>query len=242
MGFKASMIMIQQPSAAITDAELLEKLGFDNFSFSGDITFEVCMYPNDKSINIGHYNDCLIIADDYQLTDALDLSETPNLLSDFEKILTNLSPGSEILSVACHSGVNYHLYSLVKDGQKLRFKKVVHGEPTIDYGDKIKEEESVYANSKLIGGQRMFKSMYNSDEVYDNTEDQMMEEFAFGVAKRHLGVMILSPIESEELLFNTSFKKYVVRKVTIKKEEIQEAPITKEHKKESWLSKLFRKS
>jgi hypothetical protein len=240
MGFKSSIIIVKQPSATIGDEELLKKIGFVGVTFSGDTTFEECMYPNDKSVNIGHYNDCLIISDDYQLTTSLEVSKSPQLLSDYEKVLTNLYPDTEILTVACHSAVNYHLYSLIKNGQKLRFKKVVHGEPLIEFGDRIEEEEKVYAYSKVIGGQRMFRSTYRDDEVYDNTEDQMMEDFTFGVAKRHLGVMI-STSEDEELMFETPFKKYVASKVTEKKKEIQPTPIVTEQTKGSWLSRLFKK-
>jgi hypothetical protein len=69
----------------------------------------------------------LMLADDYQITNALDLSKTPERLVERERILTGLYPDSETLSVACHSGVNYHLYSLVKGSRKLRYKRVVHG-------------------------------------------------------------------------------------------------------------------
>lgn len=241
MGFKASMIIVRQPSAAISDEELLKKLGFVDVTFSGDTTFEECMYPNDKSINIGHYNDCIIISDDYQLTTPLELSKYPQLLSDYETVLTNIYPDKEILTVACHSAVNYHLYSLVKNGQKLRFKKVVHGEPLIEFGDKIEEEDKVYAYSKIIDGQRMFRSTYKDDEIYDNTEDQMMESFTFGVAKRHLGVMI-STSEDEELMFEIPFKKYLVGKPIEKKKEFQTMPMATEQTKGSWFSRLFKKS
>jgi hypothetical protein len=240
MGFKASMIMVQRPATTISDEELLNNLGFTNVRFSGDTTFEECMYPGDKSVNLGHYNGCLIISDDYQLTTSLELSQTPHLLSDYEKVLTDLYPDTEILTVACHSAVNYHLYSLVKNGQKLRFKKVVHGEQIIGYGDRIEEEEKVYALSKIIEGQRMFRSPYTEKEIYDNTEDQMMENFAFGVAKRHLGVMI-STSEDEELMFETTFKKYAVSKPAERKKEIQTAPLATEQTKGSWLLRLFKK-
>jgi hypothetical protein len=240
MGFKASMIIIQHPSRSVSDEELLKMLGFTNVSYSGDTTFEECMYPGDKSINFGQYNDCLVISDDYQLTTFLELSTNPQSLSDYEKVLTEFFPGTEILTVACHSGVNYHLYSLVKDGQKLRFKKVVHGEPVIGYGDIIEEEKSIYAYSKTVDGQLLFRSPYNDDEVYDNTEDQLMEEFAFGVAKRHLGVKI-STSEDDELMFETTFKKYAVTKAAEKKKEVQTPPVTATPTKGSWLSRLFKK-
>lgn len=241
MGFKASMIIVRQPSVTIADEELLKKLGFDDVIFSSDTTFEECMCPNDKSLNIGHYNSCLIISDDYQLTTSLELSKSPQLLNAYEKALTNLYPDTEILTVACHSAVNYHLYSLIKNGQKLRFKKVVHGEPLIEFGDRIEEEEKIYAYSKTIDGQRMFRSTYKHDEVYDYTEDQMMEGFTFGVAKRLLGVMI-STSEDEELMYETPFKKYLINKAIEKKKETQDASIATEQTKDSWLSRLFKKS
>src|SRR5690606_28659931 len=181
------------------------------------------------------------ISDDYQLTTSLELSQTPHILSDYEKVLTDLFPDTEILTVACHSAVNYHLYSLVKNGQKLRFKKVVHGEPVIEYGERVEEEERVYAYSKIVDGQRMFRSTYKDDELYDNTEDQMMEDFAFGVAKRHLGVKI-STSEDEELMFEIPFKKYAVSKVMGKKEEVKSAPVATEQTKSSWWSRLLKKS
>src|SRR4030095_428488 len=110
MGFKASMVIVRQPSSTIPDEELLRKLGFTKFTFSGDTTLEESMYPNDKSLNIGHYNNCLIISDDYQLTTALETSKNPQSLSEYEKVLTELFPDTEILTVACHMAVNYHLY------------------------------------------------------------------------------------------------------------------------------------
>ena len=243
MGFKASMIIIKEPSNAISDRDLLSKLGFPDFSFSGDTTLEECMYPDDKSINTGHFNNCLIISDDYQLTTSLEQSNTPQSLSEYENVLTGLYPNSEILTVACHSAVNYHLYSLVKDGQKIRFKKVVHGEPLIEYGNRIDEEEKVYAYSKVIDGQRMFRSTYKDDEVYDNTEDQMMEDFTFGVAKRLLGVMI-STEEDEELMFEIPFKKYAATKLTEKRMVVQPKPVevASVQTKRSWFSRLFTKS
>lgn len=211
MGFKTSMIMVKKPSKTVSDEELLKKLGFANFSFSGETFLETCMHPRDNSINIGNYNDCLIITDDFQLTTSLDLTKIPQSFSDYEKVLTNLCPDTEVLTVACHSGTNYHLYSLVKNEQKLRFKKILSDEPILEYGDRIEEEESVYAYSKIINEQLLFRSIYRNKEVYEYTEDQMMEAFAFGVAKRHLGVMI-STDEDDELVFETPFKKYAVSK------------------------------
>lgn len=233
MGLKASMIIIKQPSAVHSDEELLTKIGFTNIRISGNTTLDQCIYPKDRSINIGRYNDCIIITDDYQLTDSLERSSEPHLLSNYEKTLAELYPGSEILTVACHSVVNYHLYSLILNDQKLRFKKVTAENPTLEYGNRLEEEETIYAHSQVIDGQRMFKGI--DENSYEYSEDQMLEDFVCGIAQRHLGVMILTE-EDEELMFETPFKKYYANRLKKKASESSQKTMF------SWLSKLFKNS
>jgi len=84
MGFKSSMIIIKDASIKLADSDLLEKLRVKNFSFSGDTTLEECMYPTDKSFNIGEFNNCKIICDDYQLTTLLEMSDNPQNLSNMK--------------------------------------------------------------------------------------------------------------------------------------------------------------
>lgn len=222
MGFKVSMIIIKKPSSAIAETDLLKKLGLPGFSFRGETSFDESMYPQDKSVNIGSFNNCLLICDDYQLTVSLDNPENTQALSEYEKTLTEIYPDSEILTVACHSAVNYHMYSLVKNGQKIRYKRISAGEPLFEFGSRLEEEDRIYSFSKIIGGQRMFRSTYKDDEVYDNTEDQMMEEFAFGIAKRHLGVMISTP--DDDVLLNATLKKYSANDKSGKKIEQPQIP------------------
>lgn len=67
MGWKASLVIVQHPEPLVLEEELLRQLGFPNVTFSGDTTLDECIYPRDKSLNIGFYNGCLIVADDYSL-------------------------------------------------------------------------------------------------------------------------------------------------------------------------------
>src|SRR5579859_1130821 len=207
MGFKSSFILISNPATAVPEPELLQALGFGNYAYAQDTTLEDCIYPCDKSISIGRYNDTLIICEDYLLTTKLETSKAPQALADYEKTLTSLFPGSEVLTVACHSGVNYHLYALAKDGQRLRFILISSETPVVEWGDRLEEETAIYSQSKLVDDALLFKSTWKEESLYEYTEDQMMEDFAFGVAKRHLGVMI-SHAEDEELMFETQFRKY----------------------------------
>jgi hypothetical protein len=206
MGFKASMITIHRPSMLLPEEVLLKHLDFPDLAFRETTIMDDCIYPGDRSVNIGYYNDNIVICEDYLLTTSLEVTDDPVTLAEYEQVLSSLFPGSEVLTVACHSSVNYHLYSLVKDGKRLRFKRIVASGPVLEHGDRLKEEEAIYASSRVIDGKRFFESrrQNNSHAV---TEDQLMEEFAFGVAKRHLGVKISSGEESN-LMFNTPFKKF----------------------------------
>jgi hypothetical protein len=206
MGLKASMILVK-PLPDITDSELLQKLGFGYFDYVGETTLEDCIYPSDKSVSIGRYNGCLIICDDYLLTTSLESTKTPQNLCSDEQILTELFPQSEILSIACHSVTNYHLYALAKGTARIRYKSLSADTPLVEAGNRIEEEMEIYAGSKIINGIRLFKADLDDEQTYEYTEDQLMEDFAFGVAKRHLGVKI-SNFEDEELMFDTSFRKY----------------------------------
>lgn len=227
MGYKISMISVKQPASLIREEDLLLHLGFKSLVLSGSTTLDACMYPLDKSVNIGVYNSCILICDDYQLTNKLETPVRPEVLSDYEKILSALYPGSEILTVACHSVVNYHMYSLVKDGKKIRFKTVSSDGPVQSYGEELEEEKEIYAQSTIINGERLFRDPRFTDQ-FEYHEDELMEDFTFKVAARHLGVDI-SMASGEELLSETLFKKYL--------------PATKKanQSQKSWFSRLFGK-
>ncbi|WP_295119704.1 hypothetical protein [uncultured Chitinophaga sp.] len=206
MGYKSSIITILAPSSPVDERTLLDQLGLTAYEYTGDTTLEDAMYPNDKSVNIGYFNNCVIICDDYQLTNSLERAgvEQP---AAYEAKLSALFPGSEILTTACHSVVNYHLYALAKDGVRIRYKMISSDTPVVEFGEQLEEEVPIYANSILKDGVRLFSSEFDDEIVYEYAEDQMMEDFTFGVAARHLGVR-LDTGDADELSFDVPFKKY----------------------------------
>ncbi|MDJ1498578.1 hypothetical protein QNI19_36930 [Cytophagaceae bacterium DM2B3-1] len=207
MGYKSYMITINNQSQPIDDRILLDKLGFSQFQFIKETTLEQCMYPRDKSINLGMFNNSLIICDDFQLASQLALYTKSEKLAPYEQVLTDLFPSSEILTTNCHSTGNLHMYTLVSNGKRVRFKLVAPGE-LVEFGERITEEEKVYAFSEMVNGKRVFKSRYDEEDNYRYNEDQMMEEFTFGVAARHLGLNIAQE-DDEALMFTTKFRKYL---------------------------------
>ncbi|MBL7952646.1 MAG: hypothetical protein JNM62_13110 [Flavobacteriales bacterium] len=190
MGYKASMIIVEKPLPEIGDERLLQELGFTSCAPLEPDYLENCMYPRDKSIGIGRFNGCLIITEDYQLTGKLERAKMPGALGAYEQALSRLFPGSEILSVACHSVTNFAFHSLVKDGVKLRYRCISGDDKPLEHGAPLKEEEPIYARSKMVDGVRMFRGDDEAGSPYEYVEDQLMEDFTFGVAKRLLGVRI----------------------------------------------------
>jgi hypothetical protein len=243
MGFKSSMVTVSNPSVTLTERDLLNKLGFTNFELVEATTLEECMYPGDNSLNIGYYNNCLIICDDDLLSGGLETATTIDTAAGYEQTLSALFPGSEILTTSCHSGVNFHLYSMVKDGKRLRFKAISADNPVREYGRHLPEEDTLYKLSKVVDGRRLFTSTYQEEEQYEFEEDQMMEAFTFGMAKRHLGVS-LDHNESEELTFNIPFNKYRNTAAASRKQAAippVQQPEAPETASTTWLTRLRRK-
>lgn len=203
MGWKASLIIIENCSNFAEDNQILKALGKANFIFHSKVTLEECIHPNDKSINIGYYKNNIIICDDYQVTaDSLERAKGLALTKEEQQLVT-IFPDSEIITVACHSVVNYHSYSIIEKGVKKRLK-ICTSDFLTGYGDKIAEEKEIYAKSYKKEGLHFWKDTYGGE---DFTEDQLIEDFTFGIAKRRLGVSLDHP-QGEELMEKVPFKKY----------------------------------
>jgi len=241
MGLKSSIITISHPSTSPTERELLDRLGFTDFEPAGDTTLEEAIYPMDQSLNIGYHNDCIVICDDYQLSDELSAADNITTAVEYELTLAGLFPGSEILTTACHSGANFHTYSLVKDGKRLRFKEISSESPVREYGHHLPEEDLLYKESKVVDGVRLFKSDFDEEGAYEYEEDQKMEAFTFGVAKRHLGVRF-DRSDMDDPIMDVALKKY--RKSTNPVTPGQQHTVSPDSSTEttsSWLARLLKK-
>jgi len=206
MGWKLSLIIIENKANLSADNEILKAIKKSNYQFDGELTLDKCIHPNDNSINIGYYNGNVIISDDYQIT-INSLEKADNLDLTKEEIgLVELFPNSEIVSVAGHSTVNYHGYSVIKSGIKKRLKIISSERPKFELGDRIEEELKIYEGTYLKDNKSYWKDEFDSRQ--DNTEDQLMEEFTFGVAKRRLGVL-LDQSNGAELMEKVTFKRYI---------------------------------
>jgi hypothetical protein len=221
MGWKSSLIIIESRENFLGENEILKAIGKSKYKFDRELTLDECIYPNDKSISIGYYNGNIIISDDYQLTtNSLERADGLNLTKE-EKQLVKIFPTSEIITIACHSAVNYHGYSLIKNGIKRRLKIISSDEPRIEFGERIEEENVIYKKSYLKDNQNFWKDDHDSE--VDFTEDQLMERFTFRIAKRRFGVL-LDHSNGTELMEQITFKKF--------KNPNQ---VSKEEKKTKWI-------
>jgi hypothetical protein len=204
MGWKVSMIIIENQDQIKHDQTILEAIGKGAYVYDKDWSLEECIRPGDKSISIGYYKDNIIICDDYQIT-SVSLETATNLdLTAAELRICTLFPDSEIITAACHSVVNYHGYSLIEKGVKKRLKVISSETPKIEFGPRMPEEEKLYESSYQVGEEYFWKD--EGDPKDDYTEDQLMEDFTFGIAKRRLGVIIDN---DDHLFWEVKFRKYI---------------------------------
>lgn len=206
MGWNTSLIIIENKENYSNENELLKSLGFNNFEQKENTTFDEILNPKDNQIGIGYYNGNLIICDGYLLT-TKSLEESENLnLANYEKSLVKIFPKSEIITVSCVSSVNFHGYSLIQNGEKKRLKYVAE-EMKQEFGNRFEEEIEIYKNSYEEDGKLLWKDENDEDDFF--TEDQLMEDFTFKIAKRRLGVQI-DMEDGEDLFENTAFKVFQI--------------------------------
>ena len=81
----------------------------------------------------------------------------------------------------------------------------------VEFGQRISEEEKIYSKSYQRDGANFWKDETDPEDEF--TENQLMEDFAFGIANRRLGVFI-DQAESFELMEKVTFKKYLGKKLS----------------------------
>ncbi|MFK7771313.1 MAG: hypothetical protein AB8F94_04205 [Saprospiraceae bacterium] len=203
MGWKASMLIIQNTSGVKTAEEVIEKVEHEYYKLAGETTLESCINPRDKSIYIGFYNDNIIVTMDAEYV-LMSIIEGGGSLEDR---LHELNPGGEIMGVFCQSTTNMHGYFLNKNGERVRHKMISFEGSRMESGERFEEEIEIYKNAKTDeNGVEYWPYGENESGRYE--ENQLMENFTFGVAKRLLGVQ-LDHTEGEELMFHVKFKKFV---------------------------------
>lgn len=238
MGWKMSMIIIENKEQKEDDDKILKALDKEDFEFQEELSIDFDFYQKDESICIGYYNDNIIILDDYQIkAKSLERAKGLKLIKE-EKQLVDLFPNAEILTVACHSAMNYHGYSLIQNGKKIRLKRISSDEKLLEFGERFEEEKQIYEGSYQKSGQNYWKNEdeFDEDELEDldeedllmyadYSEDQLMEDFTFGVAKRRLKIRLDS--EENDLMEKVIFKKYISPNSENPKTDEKEVPKNK---------------
>lgn len=167
--------------------------------------------------NIGFYKDNIILTLDaeYILMSIIDGG------GGIENRLHELCPEAEVMGVFCQSTTNMHGYFLNKDDVRVRHKIVSFDGPRMEFGERLEEELEIYKDAKKDENGVDYWQ-FGDAESSRFEENQLMENFTFGVAKRLLGVK-LDTSEGDDLMFQVKFKKFVKAKKT--------TPSSKEEKK-----------
>jgi hypothetical protein len=182
MGHKISTIIIDNVDNIQDDATILEKLGLTDFLKTGATTFHKSNGPLDNSINIGFYQNFIIINDDFRFTESFFNDKE----SDIELKFRELFPKSKILN-ACYLSVNYFQgYILIENGKRLR-------------GQTNEEEYGFSENFKAL---REFGVISEKEKAIFNLSD---EEFISEIIKHIMGIEIY---DKDEAINDVVFNKY----------------------------------
>ena len=228
MGWKASMLIVQNTSDLKTAEDVVQKIDNNYYELAGETTLESCINPHDDSIYIGFYNGNIVLTLDAQYI-LMSIIDGGGLI---ENRLNELCPDGEIVGVFCQSTTNMHGYFLNKDGDRVRHKMISFEGPRMESGDRFEEEIEIYKDAKKDeNGVEYWPYGENESGRYE--ENQLMENFTFGVAKRLLGVQ-LDHTEGEDLMFQVKFKKFVkAEKTTPETEKEEEKPSEKPESSDS---------
>lgn len=215
MGWKASMIIIHQPTK-IGNEQLLEELGFKGLTKIKDEPFDDVLNPSAHKVFIGVHNNNLVICTVDIPLKLIEANDTP-----IERRFIELFPNSEICAIVLHSTVNLWGYSIIKNGQKIRARAGCADDGTyLEMGEPLAEEKELLSKSKLdSNGKRIYLFEDLPDEPLQ--EDQVGENFVFFICYKYLDEELDS---AETSLHETILQGYRYRVITPDKTTANAAP------------------
>lgn len=197
MGWKASLIFIDNVQTTNNEQNILSALNQEDFIYTGDASFEEALNAEKDKTYIASLNNVLIIG----------TAEAPVLfisdyLSDFEKTLADYFNNSEICGITLQSNVNHWGYGIIKNNEKIRVSAGNYAMPLIaDYGTPVEEEHDLL--SKVVTKEDGSKVFIINNEEYQY--DMAGENLVFEIAKRYTGHALNS---FDNPLQNLTFKCY----------------------------------
>lgn len=199
MGWKSFFIVVK-PVVEYDRATLLEGLGYGDLVPVGEAAFERAIYPDDDTVYIGQYKDCLLICDVMLSSGCLSEEVSPE-----EAFLMKTFPNTEIGVFVLQSTVNFWGYALLADGQKIRARGGSSDDGTfLDHGAPLSQEMSLLSKAILQpNGSRLYPNDYDPEQPM--TEDQVGEEFVFALAARFFNERL---DRADELMFETMLQAF----------------------------------
>jgi len=201
MGWKAACIITGTcPDGYLGEApkhdpakasEIREKLGYKEPTKREQSTLEP--YPESGTYMIGAYEKAVFIADQDKIFDCFDNRTNPY----FQKAL-NLYPDGTLLMFALHDVVNYFGYAYYEHGQLVReFQGSAEEGNISDIGQLQPEEKEIFADSKVVNGQRIF--LYEMDGVIEEVRaDVIGESLVFQLVGRYFGQPLDQTLEGRK--------------------------------------------
>ncbi|MCA9800441.1 MAG: hypothetical protein KC777_00565 [Cyanobacteria bacterium HKST-UBA02] len=180
--------------------ELAAKLGYKNFEPGESCKMDD--YPESSAFVIGAYDQAVFLADRDIIYKCFD-----DRNQDFFRAALTFYPQGSLLLVTAISTVNYFGYAYYEKGKLIReFAGSADDGVTSEIGEPLPEEESIFKDSEVRDGERLFKCEYEGEVSYEPA-DGVGEALAWQVMGRYFGAPYLSADSHLELQMERFKKK-----------------------------------
>lgn len=161
--------------------ELLAKLGFVGYVSRKETTLD--LYPDEQTLLLGAYDKAVFIADQDIIFECIDALERHPF---FHKVLS-IYPNGRLLMFALHSGNNVFGYAYYESGSLVRhLVGSLDSGVTADFGELQREEQPIFAKSKIVNGERVFTHEVSGFH-FEGRIDQIGGRLVFEMASKFFG-------------------------------------------------------
>lgn len=201
MGFRSEAIFMKPRISEAEELELLQKLGFGEYVYTGKTFFEEVDTHDRNGVYVGHCNDSTYLIFDGIIIDHFHTKENP-----WEKALIEIYPDKEFLSIMNYEVACGFHYSYYKEGRTIRRKSGDYLNTRFNIGDELEIEKAYYVKKEFIEGEEYFYTKPWNDQ---NTElnrwraCQVGGEVAFNLVEMIAGVRY-----GHDLMFDSMVNRY----------------------------------
>ena len=185
MGFSSEAIFIKPALTDEQEQQLLRSLGFKNYVYNKESSFDEADTRTRYGVYIGKVNGAT-----YLIYEGVYSLKRDGHFSEAERVIADKFQWHEVLSIMNYEVSNSYGYHYIKNAQSIRLKEGYSPDVVSDFGPELPIEKDYYVKREIEDGQEyFFTKAYGDTEVLDRwTHDQIGGSVAFDLVKMMTGV------------------------------------------------------